>query len=1141
MEEIEQLQYISLVSKVCTDLENHLGINDKDLAEFIIDLAKRNPTLEGFKSALLQNGAEFDDSLSASLLRRIKLMANLDASNDSAPAEDEARSAGLSLASEADRKVMKQKLPALAMPNEPVKRLMNELDDLFSKYKGKVEKDEINGDAEDSEDRKDNLSPRKRKESKNSSRTRRRSSSREAERRKRRRSRSPTGRRRSRSRGRLPKLDKEPIEGKIYDGCVTGIRDFGCFVELLGLLRRFEGLVHVSQLKNQRVSSVGDVVRRRQKVKVKVLKFYGTRVSLSMKEVDQETGEDLNPGMLQQKALDDDAHFRNPDLPGALSKTIQDDNNEAGITSRSKYSKRLSSPERWELKQMMAANCISIAELPDFDEDMGILKEEADDGDEDIEIELVEEEAPFLQGYGRMCQDLEPIKVVKNPDGGLSRAPNVRRSFLDPMADAGTKYSNVLDSERKHDLPEWKRHITGGRSYGKPRTLMSILEQRQSLPISKLRDELVKAVEENQILIVIGETGSGKTTQITQYLAEEGYTRFGKIGCTQPRRVAAMSVAKRVSEEFGCRLGQEVGYTIRFEDCTSQETIIKYMTDGMMLRECLLDPDLGSYSVIMLDEAHERTIHTDVLFGLCKQAVTKRPNLKLIVTSATLDAVKFSQYFFAAPIFTIPGRTFAVEIMYTREPETDYLDASLITVMQIHLTEPPGDILVFLTGQEEIDTACEILFERMKSLGPDVPELIILPVYSALPSEMQTRIFEPAPPGSRKVVIATNIAETSLTIDGIFYVVDPGFVKQKIYNPKTGMDSLVVSPISQAQAKQRAGRAGRTGPGKCYRLYTERAYRDEMLPSPVPEIQRTNLASTLLQLKAMGINNLIDFDFMDPPPMEAMIMALEQLHSLSALDDEGLLTRLGRRMAEFPLEPTLSKLLIISVHLGCSEEVLTIVSMLSVQNVFYRPKDKQDIADQKKSKFHQPEGDHLTLLAVYNSWRDHRFSHAWCYENFVQIRTLKRAQDIRKQLLGIMDRHKLDMLSCGKNVQKVQKAICSGFFRNAAKKDPQEGYRTLVDSQSVYIHPSSTLFQHQPEWVVYHELVMTTKEYMREVCAVEPKWLVEFAPAFFRFGNPTKLSKFKKGQKIEPLFNKYEDVNAWRISRVKKKIYNPNR
>nr|XP_057921814.1 ATP-dependent RNA helicase DHX8-like isoform X1 [Doryrhamphus excisus] len=302
--------------------------------------------------------------------------------------------------------------------------------------------------------------------------------------------------------------------------------------------------------------------------------------------------------------------------------------------------------------------------------------------------------------------------------------------------------------------------------------------------------------------------------------------------------------------------------------------------------------------------------------------------------------------------------------------------------------------------------------------------------------------------------IATNIAETSLTIDGIYYVVDPGFVKQVVYNSKTGIDQLVVTPISQAQAKQRAGRAGRTGPGKCYRLFTERAYRDEMLTTNVPEIQRTNLASTVLSLKAMGINDLLSFDFMDAPPMETLITAMEQLYTLGALDDEGLLTRLGRRMAEFPLEPMLCKMLIMSVHLGCSEEMLTIVSMLSVQNIFSRPKDKQIQADQRKAKFFQPEGDHLTLLAVYNSWKINKFSNPWCFENFIQARSLRRAQDIRKQMMSIMDRHKLDVVSCGKSTMRVQKAICSGFFRNAARRHPQDGYRTLIDQQVVYLHPS---------------------------------------------------------------------------------------
>ncbi|CAH1404182.1 unnamed protein product [Nezara viridula] len=1257
MDEVKKLEHLSLVSKICTELENHLGLNDKDLAEFIIDLASKNNTFESFKKALLDNDAEFSDSFISNLLRIIQHMRP---KSELTVTKDMTKQEKLSM-----------KFPGLAIPNDvqPMKSHNekklnlstikedpedNEVEDAMaalealapskemkfnykteraSKSPEKIIKQELEKPRKRSRSRSRNRDKKRnrsrsrsrgrgRSKEKTSSKSRQRSVSRGRRRRSRdrsssrnrnhvknrdrerrdkndRRSRSrsngrkrnersrsrSTGRRRNdRSRSRSydrKKNDRkrenedeknkndEPLEpevGKIYNGKVTNIVSFGCFVQIEGLKRRWEGLVHISQLRREgRVTSASDVVSRGMKVMIKVLSVAGQKVSLSMKDVDQETGKDLNPTVRHaaNKDREEEASMRNPDRPTTLLDLGSFDDHD-DFQSRKRVN-RISSPEKWEIKQMLSASCIDKSELPDFDEETGLLPKEAAE-EEDIEIEIVEEEPPFLQGHGRNLHDLSPVRIVKNPDGSLAQAAmmqsalakerreqkmlnreqemdqvptGLNKNWIDPLpeSDGRTLAANMRGiGLTNQDLPEWKKHVIGGKksSFGM-KTNMTLLEQRQSLPIYKLKEELIKAVTDNQILIVIGETGSGKTTQMTQYLAEAGFTSRGKIGCTQPRRVAAMSVAKRVAEEFGCRLGQEVGYTIRFEDCTSPETVIKYMTDGMLLRECLVDLDLKSYSVIMLDEAHERTIHTDVLFGLLKQAVQKRSELKLIVTSATLDAVKFSQYFFEAPIFTIPGRTFPVEVLYTKEPETDYLDASLITVMQIHLREPPGDILLFLTGQEEIDTACEILYERMKSLGPDVPELIILPVYSALPSEMQTRIFEAAPPGSRKVVIATNIAETSLTIHGIFYVVDPGFVKQKVYNSKTGMDSLVVTPISQAQAKQRAGRAGRTGPGKCYRLYTERAYRDEMLPTPVPEIQRTNLATTVLQLKTMGINDLLHFDFMDAPPVESLIMALEQLHSLSALDDEGLLTRLGRRMAEFPLEPNLSKMLIMSVHLQCSDEILTVVSMLSVQNVFYRPKDKQALADQKKAKFNQAEGDHLTLLAVYNSWKNNKFSNAWCYENFVQIRTLKRAQDVRKQLLGIMDRHKLDVVSAGKNTVRVQKAVCSGFFRNAAKKDPQEGYRTLVDSQVVYIHPSSALFNRQPEWVIYHELVQTTKEYMREVTTIDPKWLVEFAPAFFKFSDPTKLSKFKKNQRLEPLYNKYEEPNAWRISRVRRR------
>ena len=1257
MDELEKLEYLSLVSKVITELTNHMNLNDKDVAEFVIYLGSKAKDVNSFKIKLDDNGAPVTNSLATHLFELIHKMlpkSYYAKKKSKALSKKKKSSCQTNVNLSETKKEAKKAIPALSLADDYDRAqslLKNEeaenegkddsvVDDALSQlealehlgagFGSKIRDtdgvcpslgvgtrnlspppprtasppDSRTHTRKRSRDR----TPKRRRHSRSRSHSRERYSDRKYERRRsrsrsnsrdkgsdrrreRRRSRSGSGskagsrmsgssrewsarssHRRSPDRSVRPKerLLDAPEVGSIYKGRVMNLVQFGCFVALSGFKTKTEGLVHISELRQERVSNVADVVNRNQEVFVKVLSYTGTRCSLSLKDVDQGSGEDKNPNRTVKSNVEIQEELRNPDRPDNEPKLLSHPEDEE--RSRPKKFAKLSSPERFEITQMIAAGVLDKSEYPDFDEELGLMPridELVEDADEDVEIELVEEEPAFLKGYGRQFADLSPVKIVKNPDGSLSKAAMMQsalskerrelktakrneetesqtfdpKAWNDPVPEPEAKPESAVAALKNasmtaNDIPEWKKVTFGGGgknvSYGR-RVTTSIVEQRQSLPIYKLRSELVKAIHDNQVLIVVGETGSGKTTQITQYLAEEGYIARGKIGCTQPRRVAAMSVAKRVAEEYGCRLGQEVGYTIRFEDCTSPETVIKYMTDGMLLRESLIDAEMSQYSVIMLDEAHERTVPTDVVFGLVKKAVSKRPDLKLIVTSATLDSIKFSTYFNEAPIFTIPGRTFPVEILYTKEPETDYLDASLITVMQIHLTEPPGDILVFLTGQEEIDTACEILFERCKSLGSDVPELIILPVYSALPSEMQTRIFDPAPPGSRKVVIATNIAETSLTIDGIYYVVDPGFVKQNVYNSKSHMDALVVTPISQAQAKQRAGRAGRTGPGKCYRLYTERAYRDEMLSTAVPEIQRTNLASTVLSLKAMGINDLLAFDFMDAPPMETLVMAMENLHALGALDDEGLLTRIGRRMAEFPIEPNLSKMLMMSVHLGCSDEILTIVSMLSVQNVFYRPKDKQQFADQKKAKFNQPEGDHLTLLAVYNSWKYNKFSNPWCFDNFVQGRSLRRAQDIRQQMLGIMDRHKLDVVSCGKNTMKVQKAICSGFFMHAAKKDPQDGYRTLVDQQVVYMHPSSALFNRQPDWVIYHELVLTTKEYMREVTHIDPKWLVEFAGSFFRFSDPTKLSKTKRNLKLEALHKPHEDPNAWRLSRVKRK------
>ncbi|KAK2658288.1 hypothetical protein Ddye_004821 [Dipteronia dyeriana] len=630
--------------------------------------------------------------------------------------------------------------------------------------------------------------------------------------------------------------------------------------------------------------------------------------------------------------------------------------------------------------------------------------------------------------------------------------------------------------------------------------LQILQEDRKTLPIYPYHDELLQAVQEYQVLVIVGETGSGKTTQIPQYLHEAGYTKQGKVGCTQPRRVAAMSVAARVSQEMGVKLGHEVGYSIRFEDCTSEKTILKYMTDGMLLREILSEPNLASYSVLMVDEAHERTLSTDILFGLLKDLIKFRSDLKLLISSATLDAEKFSDYFGFAPIFKIPGRRYPVEIHYTKAPEADYIDAAIVTVLQIHVTQSPGDILVFLTGQEEIETAEEILKHRMRGLGTKIAELIICPIYANLPTELQSKIFELTPDGARKVVLATNIAETSLTIDGIKYVIDPGFSKVKSYNPRTGMESLLINPISKASAMQRAGRSGRTGPGKCFRLYTLYNFHKDMDDNTVPEIQRTNLANVVLILKSLGIDDLVNFDFIDPPPAESLIKALELLFSLSALNKLGELTKVGRRMAEFPLDPMLSKMIVASDKYKCSDEVITIAAMLSVGNsIFYRPKDKQVHADNARMNFHLGNvGDHIALLRVYNSWRECNYSTQWCYENYIQVRSMKRARDIRDQLEGLLERVEIEITSNMNELDVIKKAITSGFFPHSAKLQKNGSYWTVKHPQRVHIHPSSGLAQILPRWVVYHELVLTTKEYMRQVTELKPEWLVEIAPHYYQ-------------------------------------------
>ncbi|KAK2755431.1 ATP-dependent RNA helicase DHX8 (helicase associated domain-containing protein) [Colletotrichum kahawae] len=645
---------------------------------------------------------------------------------------------------------------------------------------------------------------------------------------------------------------------------------------------------------------------------------------------------------------------------------------------------------------------------------------------------------------------------------------------------------------------------------------LSIQETRKSLPIYAYRDDFLAAMEKFQILVIVGETGSGKTTQLPQYLHEAGYTKNGlKVGCTQPRRVAAMSVAARVADEVGVKVGQEVGYSIRFEDNTSDKTILKYMTDGMLLREFMTEPDLAGYSAIMIDEAHERTVHTDILLALVKDLARERPDLKLLISSATMNAEKFAAYFDDAPIYNIPGRRYPVDIYYTPAPEANYLAAAITTVFQIHTTQGKGDILVFLTGQDEIDAAEQQIADTAKKLGSRIKELVICPIYANLPSELQAKIFEPTPEGARKVVLATNIAETSLTIDGIVYVIDPGFVKENVYNPATGMENLVVTPCSRASANQRSGRAGRVGPGKCFRLYTKFAYMNEMDESPMPEIQRTNLNGVVLQLKSLGINELLDFEFMDPPPTEALIGALNNLFALQALNHKGELTKMGRQMAEFPTDPMLAKAVLAADKEGCVEEVLSVVSMLSEASaLFFRPKDKKIHADSARARFTIKDGgDHLTLLNIWNQWVDADFSPIWSRENFLQQRSLTRARDVRDQLAKLCERVEVSPSTCGSsNLTPIKRALTAGFFPNAARLQRSgDSYRTVKKNATVYVHPSSVLMGVDPpiRMLVYFELVQTTKEYMRSCMPIEAKWLAELAPHFYKKGDVEALEEKK--------------------------------
>ncbi|KAL6568181.1 Pre-mRNA-splicing factor ATP-dependent RNA helicase DEAH10 [Orobanche hederae] len=684
--------------------------------------------------------------------------------------------------------------------------------------------------------------------------------------------------------------------------------------------------------------------------------------------------------------------------------------------------------------------------------------------------------------------------------------------------------------------------------------------KKQALPIAEVEKRLLEEVCNDDILIIVGETGSGKTTQLPQYLFNGGFCcNGGIIGITQPRRVAAAEVAKRVAKECGVSLGGKVGYSVRFEDMTSKFTKIKYMTDGLLLREALLDPYLSKYSVIIIDEAHERTVQTDVLLGLLKTVLKTRskgsrntvdtepakvngthagnnsllrkcsskklPPLKLIIMSASLDAQVFSEYFGGARAVHIQGRQHPVDILYTYQPEQDYEDAALITIFQIHLDEGPGDILVFLPGREQIESIERFLQECLPKLPESKRNLLVLPMFADLPSEKRQKVFKTTEmKGLRKVILATNYAETSLTIPGVKYVIDPGLVKRPSYDASTGIEQLLLTKTSKAQALQRSGRVGREGPGKCYRLYPE--YEFEMLEDATPpEIKRCNLSSVVLQLKALGIDDIIGFDFIDEPDRKNIIKALEHLLLLGALTEDGKLSNpVGHQMTRLPLNPIFSKALIVASQFSCLEEMLIVVSMLSAETMFYAPREKLDESRIALKKFASSDGDHATLLNIFRASNDfleknkqvsneemaEKNLRRWCKENFINNGSLKHARDIHRQIRVNVERMGLPITSCGDDMLPFHRCLAASFFLNAALRNPDgRTYRVLsfdVEGQMnlkkhnmiVYIDSKSVLFDSKPECIIFNELEgRKSSTYACNVSRIEEVWLAELAPQYF--------------------------------------------
>ncbi len=612
------------------------------------------------------------------------------------------------------------------------------------------------------------------------------------------------------------------------------------------------------------------------------------------------------------------------------------------------------------------------------------------------------------------------------------------------------------------------------------------------LPVSAKREEIARAIRDHQIVIVCGETGSGKTTQLPKICLGLGRGIEGLIGHTQPRRIAARATAARIAYELKTELGRAVGFKIRFTDRTSPSSYVKLMTDGILLAETQGDPELAQYDTLIIDEAHERSLNVDFLLGYVKQLLPRRPDLKLIVTSATLDAERFSKHFGDAPVVEVSGRLYPVEVRY-RPPQPDAsgeidLDEALVDAVDECARAGAGDVLVFLPGEREIREAAEALRKHHP------PQTEILPLYGRLSAQEQERVFKAH--SGRRIVLATNVAETSLTVPGIRFVVDPGLARIKRYSYRSKVEQLQIERISQAAAKQRAGRCGRVASGICIRLYDEEDFGRRPAFTE-PEVLRSSLASVILRMKALGLVAVEEFPFVDPPAPRAITDGYALLAELGAVDERHDLTEIGRKLARLPVDPRIGRMVLAAKEEGCLAEVLVIAAALSVQDPRERPLERAQAADEAQKKFADEKSDFLGFLKLWRFFEEglhhesNRKLHKACRDHFLSFNRMREWRDIHsqlKELVAELGWKVGDIVSDAGQYARVHRALLTGLLGNIGLKT-EEGNYLGARGIKFWIHPGSALAKKAPRWIVAAELTETTRLFARTVAGIEPEWL----------------------------------------------------